>query len=122
MSKKLLIVMLNTDPSNPEELGAPFFQASVAAAMNHEVEVILTARSGELAIAGVADRLFVQEDSPKTVHDYIRDAREAGVRFKVCTSTIDLWGNKLIPEVEETVGSAYIISQAMDDNTVTFTY
>lgn len=38
MAKKLLIVLANTDPRNGEELGAPFFQASVAAAMDYEVE------------------------------------------------------------------------------------
>ena len=43
MAKKLVIVMANTDPRNGEELGAPFFQATVAAAMDYEVEVICTA-------------------------------------------------------------------------------
>lgn len=33
MAEKLMIVMVNTDPGNPAELGAPFFQATVAAAM-----------------------------------------------------------------------------------------
>jgi len=122
MADKLLIVMVNTDPTNPQELGAPFFQATVAAAMEYEVEVILTARAGELAIKGIAEKLFVQEGSNKSVYDFIRDAHEAGVNFKVCTPTLELWGNELIPEIEETVGGAYVISQAMDDNTVTFTY
>ena len=54
MADKLMIVMVNTDPSDPSELGAPFFQATVAAAMEYEVEVILTGRAGELAIKGVA--------------------------------------------------------------------
>ncbi len=31
MAEKLIIVMANTDPRNGEELGAPIFQASVAA-------------------------------------------------------------------------------------------
>ena len=30
MAEKLIIVMANTDPRNTEELGAPFFQATVA--------------------------------------------------------------------------------------------
>jgi uncharacterized protein len=122
MADKLMIVMVNTDPSNPAELGAPFFQATVAAAMEYEVEVILTARAGELAIKGVAEKLRVQEGSPKSVYDYIKDAHEAGVKFKVCTPTLELWGNELIPEIEETVGGAYVISQAMDEDVVTFTY
>ena len=49
MADKLLIVMVNTDPTNPSELGAPFFQATVAAAMEYEVEVVMTGRAGELA-------------------------------------------------------------------------
>jgi predicted peroxiredoxin len=122
VADKLMIVMVNTDPRNAAELGAPFFQATVAAAMDYEVEVILTARAGELAKKGVAESLFVREGSGKSVYDFIKDAHEAGVRFKICTPTLDLWGNDLIPEIEETVGGAYVIEQAMDDRVVTFTY
>lgn len=122
MADKLMIVMVNTDPKNGAELGAPFFQATVAAAMEFDVEVILTARAGELAINGVAEKLFVQEGSPKSVYDFMKDAKEAGVKFKACSPTLELWGDDLIPEIEETVGGAYVISQAMDDDTVTFTY
>ncbi|MBD3610598.1 MAG: peroxiredoxin, partial [Gammaproteobacteria bacterium] len=32
------------------------------------------------------------------------------------------WGDDLLDDISETVGGAYIISEAMDDNTVTFTY
>ena len=122
MAGKLIIVMANTDPRNGEELGAPIFQATVAAAMDYQVEVILTARAGELAKKGVAEKLYVKEGSPKSVYDFIKDAHEAGVKFKVCTPTLELWGDDLIPEIEETVGGAYVIQQAMDDDTVTFTY
>jgi len=122
VADKLLIVMVNTDPNNSAELGAPFFQATVAAAMEYDVEVILTGRSGELAVRGVAEKIFIKPDSQQTVYDYIREAYEAGVKFKVCTSTLELWGDDLIPEIIETIGGAYVISEAMDDNTVTFTY
>lgn len=122
MADKLMIVMVNTDPSHGSELGAPFFQATVAAAMEYDVEVILTARSGELAKKGVAEKLYVKEGSPKSVYDFIKDAHEAGVRFKVCTPTLELWGEDLIPEIEETVGGAYVIQRAMDDDVVTLTY
>jgi len=122
MADKLLIVMVNTDPSQPTELGAPFFQATVAAAMEYDVEIILTARSGQLAVKGFAEKLMVQEGSEKTVYDYIKDAHDAGVKFKVCTPTLELWGSEMIPEIEEVVGGAYLISQAMDKDVVTFTY
>ena len=42
MAKKLIIIMVNTDPRNGEELGAPFFQATVAAAMDYEVTMFFT--------------------------------------------------------------------------------
>lgn len=122
MAEKLMIVMVNTDPKNGPELSAPFFQATVAAAMEYEVEVILTAGAGVLAMKGVAEKLYVKEGSHRSVYDFIKDAYEAGVKFKVCTPTLDLWGEDLIPEVEETVGGAYLISRAMDDDVVTLTY
>jgi predicted peroxiredoxin len=122
MAEKLLIVMVNTDPGNPSELGAPFFQATVAASMEYEVEIILTARAGELAKKGFADNLFLQEGSTKSVYEIMKEAHEAGVKFKVCTPTLDLWGDDLIPEIDETIGGAYVISEAMSDGTVTFTY
>ena len=122
MADKLMIVMVNTDPRSGAELGAPFFQATVAAAMEYEVEVIMTGAAGKLAVKGVAEKLHVKEGSPKSVYDFMKDAHEAGVKFKVCTPTLDLWGKELIPEIEETVGGAYVISQAMDDDVVTFTY
>jgi len=122
MADKLIIVMVNTDPANPSELGAPFFQATVAAAMDYEVEVILTGRAGELAIRGVAERIVVQLGSKRTAYDFIQEAHEAGVTFKVCTPTLEFWGDDLIPEIDETVGGAYLISESMDDATVTFTY
>jgi len=122
VADKLLVVMHNTDPANPSELGAPFFQATVAAAMDYDVEVVLTGRAGELARVDVARNLYIQEGDDKSVYDYIKDAVSAGVKIKLCTPTLDLWGEQLIPEIAETVGAAYIISEAMDDDTVTFTY
>ena len=90
--------------------------------MEYEVEVILTGRAGELAVKGIAEKILAQKDSTKTIYGVIKDAHEAGVKFKVCTPTLEGWGDQLIPEIEETVGGAYIISEAMDDDTVTFTY
>ena len=114
--------MVNTDPGNPSEMGAPFFQATVAAAMDFDVEVILTGRAGELAKKGFAETILAQEGNSKTIYDFIKEAHEAGAIFKVCTPTLELWGDDLIPEISETIGAAYVISEAMSGNVVTFTY
>jgi predicted peroxiredoxin len=117
--------MANSDPRNGEELGAPIFQASVAAAMEYEVEVICTATAGVLLKKGVAEKLVVKEGSPKTVYDFIKDAHEAGVKFFTCSPNLDLFDmsqDDLIPECEGVVGGAYLIEKVMDDDTKVLTY
>src|SRR5690606_14707777 len=91
MARKLLIVMANTDPRNGEELGAPIFQASVAATMDYAFEVSCNATAGRLMKQGVAEKLVLNEGSPKTVYDFIKDAHEAGVKFYCCSPNLDLF-------------------------------
>ena len=126
MAKKLLIMLVNTDPRNGEELGAPFFQASVAAAMDYEVEVVCTATAGRLMKKGVAEKLVVKEGSPKTVYDFIKEAHEAGVKFLCCSPNLDLFDmtkEDLIPECSGIVGGAYVIEAVMEgDNTKVLSY
>lgn len=125
MASKLLIVMANTDPRDAAELGAPIFQATVAAAMEFEVEVICTAASGVLLKKGVAEKLVVKPGSPKTVFDFIKDAHEAGVKFLCCSPNLELFDMSeadLIPECSGVVGGAYLIEHVMDDDYRVLTY
>jgi predicted peroxiredoxin len=125
MSEKLVIIMANTDPRNGEELGAPIFQATVAAAMDYEVEVICTATAGRLMKKGEAEKLAVKEGSPKSVYDFIKDAHEAGVKFYSCSPNLDLFDmteEDLIPECEGMVGGAYLIEQVMEEDCKVLTY
>ena len=126
MADKLVIIMVNTDPRNGEELGAPIFQATVAAAMEYDVEVICTATAGKLMKKGVAEELVVKEGSPKSVYDFIKDAHDAGVKFYCCSPNLDLFDmteDDLIPECEGIVGGAHVIEQVMEeDDTRVLTY
>lgn len=122
MADKLMIILLNTNPNNPAEVGAPFFQATIAASMEYEVEIIFTGAAGQLAVQGVAEKIALQSGGDRTLYDVIKQAHEAGVALKVCAPAREIWGNDLIAEVEETVGGGYIVSAAMAEGTVTFTY
>ncbi len=126
MAEKLVIMMVNTDPANGEEMGAPIFQATVAAAMEYEVEVICTATSGKLLKKGVAENLYVKPGSGKSVYDFIKDAHDIGVKFFCCSPNLDLFDmteDDLIPECEGIVGGAYVIERLMeDDDTKMLTY
>lgn len=126
MAEKLVIMMVNTDPSNGEEMGAPIFQATVAAAMEYEVDVVCTATAGKLLKKGVAENLVIKQGSEKSVYDFIKDAHEAGVKFYCCSPNLDLFDmteDDLIPECEGIVGGAYVIERVMeDDDTRVLTY
>src|SRR5262245_33720278 len=109
MPKRLLIVLVNTDPRNVEELGAPFYHAAVAAAMDYEVDVVCTATAGKLMIKGVAAALTIKPGNPKTVHDWIREAHEQGARFWACPANLQLFEvqeDDLIPECQGLMGAA----------------
>ena len=122
MKKKLLIVLATADPASPAEAMSPIFQATVAAAMEHDVELLLTGRTEQLAIKGVAESISTAEGDGRTLYDFIRDAHGAGVTIKVCTPNLEQWGAELIPEIDETVGSAYLVTEVMDKHTITLTY
>ena len=120
--KKLLIIMSNADPAKADSCYAPLFQATVAAALSHEVEVVFTGMSVTLAIPGVAENVEMNLDTHSTLYDIIVEAHGAGVSFKACNTSLKIAGEDVITEVEEKVGAAHVIAEAMDDNTVTFTY
>jgi predicted peroxiredoxin len=125
MTKRLLIVLLNTDPKNPEELAAPFYHAAVAAAMDYEVDVVCVATSGKLMIKGVAEKLHVKPGHPKTVYDWIREAHEQGARFWACPANLDLFDieeSALIAECQGLMGAATMIQGVMDDSYRVLTY
>lgn len=114
--------MINTDPKNALESAPPLTQASVAAAMEFDVEVVFSGQASELAVKGVAKKIKIK-NTDKTIYDLIKSIKEAGGVIKVCSNANETWGeDNMIDEVDETVGGAYIISEAMDDNTVTLTY
>jgi predicted peroxiredoxin len=117
VSKRLLIVLMNTDPRNVEELGAPFYYAAVAAAMDYEVDVLCTATAGKLMLKGVAETLNVKPGDSKTVHDWIKEAHDHGARFWACPANLELFDkteSDLIPECKGLMGAAAMIQDVMD--------
>lgn len=122
---RLLIIMVNTDPRNGEELGAPFYHAAVAAALDYQVDVVLTATAGRLMKKGVAEALVIKEGSEKSVYDFIRDAHRNGARFWACPANLDLFDmteDDLIPECSGMMSTAQMISDLMDGECRVLTY
>jgi uncharacterized protein len=125
MARKLLIVLVNTDPRNPEELGAPFYHAAVAAAMDYEVDVICAATAGKLMRKGVAEAIRIKAGQDKTVYDWIREAHGHGARFWACPANLalfDMTEADLIPECRGLMGAAAMLQNVMSDDTRVLTY
>ena len=125
MTRKLLIVLVNTDPRNPEELGAPFYHAAVAAAMDYEVDVICAATAGKLMRKGVAESIQLKAGNPKTVYDWVRDAHKEGARFWACPANLELFDMTqvdLIPECSGLMGAAAMLQKIMSDDHRVLTY
>lgn len=125
MAKRLVVVLLNTDPRNPEELAAPFYHAAVAASMDYQVDLVCTATAGKLMVKGVAEALHVKPGDPKTVYDWIREAHAQGVKLWACPANLDLLGvdiAALIPECAGVMGAATMIRDIMDEDCRVLTY
>lgn len=121
MAEKLLIIVVNANPNNAASSASPIYQATVAASMEYEAEVILTGQAAELAVKGKAESINLPAEA-KTLYNLIQEAHEMGVKFKVCQALLAEHEEELIPEIEDIVGGAYLISEAMDAGTITFTY
>lgn len=124
-ARRLLIVLLNTDPRNPEELAAPFYYAAVAAAMDYEVDVLCTATSGKLMFKGVAEAIRVKESDPKTVLDWIKEAHEQGARLWACPANLELFDKDdidLIAECRGMMGAAAMIQTVMEGEARVLTF
>ena len=124
-TRKLLVVMLNTDPRNPEELAAPFYHAAVAAAMDYEVDVVCVATSGKLMHKGVAEALHPKAGHPMTAYDWIKEAHDQGSKLWACPANLELYDiseSDLIPECSGMMGAAAMIQDIMDGECRVLTY
>lgn len=123
--RRLLIVLMNTDPRNPEELGAPFYYAAVAAAMDYQVDVLCTAAAGKLMLRGVAEAIRIKAGDPKTVYDWIREAHDQGACFWACPANLALFDRSerdLIPECNGLLGAASVIQDVMGEHCRVLTF
>jgi uncharacterized protein len=125
MPDKIVIMLLNLDLDRHGSLGAPFFQATVAAVMDLEVEMYFAGPSTRLLIQGFADGIHPGTAHQKSVYSFMQDAHEAGVKFFACAGAMDENGLNLdnaIPELDGIRGGGAFIGEVIEDNVVTLTY
>ena len=103
----------------------PIFQATVAASMSYNVEVICTGAAAKLLKNGVAAEIHLKSGDARSIHDFIKEAHAAGVKFFCCSPGLDICEmhkDDLIPECSGVVGAAHFIEEIMSGESRVLTY
>ncbi|MFN4319027.1 MAG: DsrE family protein [Aquificaceae bacterium] len=127
-----VIILMTSGPRTPWRCASPFYIAALMAANEADVEIFFNMDGTRLLKKGVAERIVPGEPnclSPngkklKTVYDFIKDAKQAGVKFYSCKQAIDSLGYKpedLIPELDGVFPASEFALRAMEaDKVLTF--
>lgn len=127
-----VIILMTSGPRTPWRCASPFYIASLMAANEAEVEIFFNMDGTRLLKKGIAERIIPGEPNClsvngkklKTVYDFMKDAKQAGVKFYSCKQAIDSLGYKqedLIPELDGIYPASEFALRAMEaDKVLTF--
>ena len=114
---KLALLLWSVAPDRPELCAAPFVYATVAAAMDCEVEVHFAGRSVRLLVAGVAAELYPGQGREKSIYAFMREAAAAGTRFYACSMALRehlVAGEETIADYAGAAGAAAFVARTLD--------
>jgi predicted peroxiredoxin len=112
---RLVIVVWSAGPDRPVLVAAPFVFALAARALEVDVEMHFTSIAVRWLVAGVADGAYTDAARTKTVADFIREAKAAGVRLYACSMAMNEHGRgeALIPACDGYAGAATVVAAVM---------
>ena len=112
---RLVIVVWSAGPDRPVQAAAPFVYALAARALEVAVEMHFTSTAVRWLIAGVADGAYTDAARTKTVADFIREVKAAGVRLYACSMAMNEHGRgePLIAECDGYAGAATVVAAAL---------
>jgi len=115
-----VVVFVTTGPDTPQRCATPFYMASIAVAMDNEAAMIFQIDGVLLLKKGVAEGIVAKEGG-KTIIEFIREAKEAGVEMHVCSAALqlhDMTEGDLIEECDGVVGAAWMTDVGLDADLV----
>ena len=116
MDDASFLIFMTSGPATPQRCATPFYMATVVAAMDGQAEIVFQIDGILLMKRGVAERLVAKEGG-KTILDFIREAKQAGVTMKVCSAALqlhDMTETDLIPECDGVIGAAYMVDRSLE--------
>lgn len=121
---RLVIVVWSAGPERPVQAAAPFVYALAARALDVDVEMHFTSTAVRWLVPGVADAAFTDAQRTKTVGDFLREVRAAGVRLYACSmaSHEHARGVALIADCDGHAGAATVISATLQPTARTLVF
>ena len=112
---RLVIVLWSAGPDRPVQAAAPFVYALAARAFEIPVEMHFTSTAVRWLLAGVGDAAYTDGARTKTVTDFIREAKAAGVRLYACSMAMNEHGRggAQSPECDGYAGAATVVAATM---------
>ncbi|NDJ86735.1 MAG: sulfur reduction protein DsrE [Chloroflexi bacterium] len=95
MDEDRVLIIMTSGINTPRRCATPFFFASLAVAMDLEVDMFFTIDGTSLLKKGVAETVYPKEGGAP-VSDFLNDAIESGVTFYCCTASLEL--NDMTPD------------------------
>lgn len=98
-----VVIVMTSGPATRHRCATPFFLAALLASMDADVKVFFTMEGVKLCQRGIPESLTAL-DGGKTIIEFMRDAKSAGVKFHLCRPALpgyDIEVTDVIPEVDE---------------------
>lgn len=118
-ASRIVIVVWSCGPDNPRGAmlaAAPFVYALSARALDLEVEMHFTSSAVKWLFDGVARSAHTDQAKSRTVLDFIREARRAGVKLFACSMALaeHRQHEELVAEAEGVAGTATALAAAAE--------
>ena len=123
-TEKLVIVLWSAGPDKPALAAAPFVYALAARALDVSVDMHFTSTTVRWLLPGVADVAYTDAERSKTVADFIREVKAAGVRLFACGMALHehARGESLIDACDGHAGAATVVTETMHARTRTLVF
>ncbi len=124
---KLVIVLWSAGPKVPDGAAlaaAPFVYALAARALDIDVDMHFTSSTVRWLLPGVADAAHTDAERTKTVGDFIREVKVAGVKLYACGMAMHehARGASLIAECDGHAGAATVVAATLNQRTRTLIF
>jgi predicted peroxiredoxin len=120
--EKTVVIVMTSGPSQRHRCATPFYMAAIMASMDADVKLFFTMEGVKLCQKGVPEELTAM-DGGKTIVEFMRDAKAAGVKFYMCRPAMpgyEMEVDDVIAEVDELSSGGELADLILSSDKVLF--